>query len=80
MCYVVPVHVAVGGERLSTDATFVRPLPAVDQHVPVERRGRAQALPTDAAGVVRRSGVGVVLQERKENTCQITPVKVLQLL
>ena len=56
------MHVAVGGEGLSTDVTLVGSLSAVDQHVSVERRGRAQALPTDAAGVIRRSGVGVVLQ------------------
>lgn len=58
----VPVHVAVGGEGLPTDVALVGSLPAVDQHVSVQRGGRAQALPTDAAGVVRRSGVSVVLQ------------------
>ena len=64
-----PVHVAVGGEGLSTDAALVRPLPAVDQHVSVERRGRAQALPADAAGMIRGTGVGVVLRGR-ERRCR----------
>lgn len=58
----VPVHVAVGGERLPADGTLVRPLAAVDQHVSVQRRGRAQALAADAAGVVRCAGVGIVLR------------------
>lgn len=61
-CVCVPVHVAVGGERLSADVALVGPLPAVDQHVAVQRRGRAQALSADAAGVVRGAGVRVVLQ------------------
>lgn len=57
------MHVAVGGEGLAADVAFVGPLAAVDQHVSVERRGRAQAFPADAAGVIRRSGVGVVLRD-----------------
>lgn len=59
-----PVHVAVGGEGLAAHGALVGPLPAVHQHVAVQRRGRAQALPTDAAGVVGGARVRVVLQER----------------
>lgn len=56
------MHVPVGGEGLPADGTLVGSLAAVDQHVSVQRRGRAQALPADAAGVVRGAGVGVVLR------------------
>jgi len=65
VCVCVPVHVAVGGEGLSTDVALVGSLPAVHQHVSVQRRGRAQTFTTDAAGVVRRSGVSIVLQRRE---------------
>lgn len=62
-CVCGPVHVAIGGEGLSADGALVGPLSAVHQHVSVERRRRAQALPADAAGVVVGAGVRVVLRE-----------------
>lgn len=59
---VLPVHVAVGGEGLATHRALVGPLPAVHQHVTVQGAGRAQGLPADAAGVIRRSVIRVVLR------------------
>lgn len=63
-----PVHVAVGGEGLAAHGALVGPLAAVHQHVSVQRRGRAQALPTDAAGVVGGARVRVVLRGQETGT------------
>lgn len=70
------MHVAVGGEGLAAHVAFVGSLSAVDQHVSVQRRGRAQALPADAAGVVGGAGVGVVLRgtNRRGDRCTYWPM------
>ena len=45
----VPVHVPVGGEGLSAHLAGEWPLPAVDQHVPVEAAEGGQHLTAEAA-------------------------------
>ena len=60
-----PVHVPVGGERLSAHGALVGPLPGVHQHVAVQGAGRAQRLPADAAGVVGPTSVRVVLRKAR---------------
>lgn len=57
------VHVPIGGERLATHCTLVRPLARVHQHVTIQGAGRAQRLPTDTACVVSSSRVCVVLTD-----------------
>lgn len=47
----VAMHVAVGGESHRADSTLERTLAAVDEHVTVERAGRAERLAADAARV-----------------------------
>ena len=60
-----PVHVPVGGERLSAHGALVGPLPGVHQHVAVQGAGRAQRLPADAARVVGPASVRVVLRKAR---------------
>ena len=62
----MPVHVAIGGESLSTKHAGEGPLPAVDQHVPVEAAEGGQHLTAEAAVVhlglaSRVAGVGAGL-------------------
>ena len=51
MSPLVSVHVTVGGESLSTKHAGEGPLPAVDQHVPVEAAEGGQHLTAEAAVV-----------------------------
>lgn len=62
-CPYPPVHVPIGGKRLATHSTLVRPLARVHQHVAVQGAGRAQRLPADAARMVCPSSVCVMLQK-----------------
>lgn len=66
------MHVAVGGEGLAAHAAFVRPLPTVYQHVPVQRAGRAQGFSTDAAGVVSTSILCIVLKTSQNASLKIS--------
>ena len=45
------VHVTVGGEGLTTNLAGERPLPRVDQHVPVQGAEGGQHLPAETAVV-----------------------------
>ena len=56
------MHIAVGGETLSTDGALVGPLAAVNQHVAVQGAGRAQGFAADTARVVSRTVVLIVLE------------------
>ena len=49
VCPPVSVHVTIGGEGLTADLTGEGPLPAVDQHVPVEAAEGGQHLTAEAA-------------------------------
>ena len=51
MSTLVSVHVTVGGEGLPTEGTGERPLPRVDQHVPVQGAEGGQHLPAETAVV-----------------------------
>ena len=53
------VHVTVRGEGLATNLTGERPLPRVDEHVPVQGAEGGQHLPAEAAVVHLRLTGGV---------------------
>lgn len=77
------MHVAVGGEGLAAHRAFVWPLTAVHQHVAIQRAGRAQALSTDTARVIRSSSISVMLKreretERKKEQCLIILTNVVE--
>lgn len=59
------MHVSIGGECLATYHTLVWPLSTVNQHVAVQRTGRAQSLPTDTAGVVSAPTICVMLEVKR---------------
>ena len=53
------MHVTVRGEGLATNLTGERPLPRVDEHVPVQGAEGGQHLPAEAAVVHLRLTGGV---------------------
>lgn len=59
------MHVSIGSECLETYRTLVWPLSTVNQHVAVQRTGRAQSLPTDTAGVVSSPTICVMLEDKR---------------
>lgn len=76
----VPVHVSIGGEGLTTHWTFVGSLSTVDQHVAIQRAGRAQRLSADATRVVAPSDLCVMLKDEPEDILQIFHISFLKSL